>query len=138
MLHLQIKKILNECGLSITKHRKKVLSTILKSDKPVSFNDIKSLVGPIDRVTLFRILSAFEEKNIIHVIRLDNGSKLFALCESKCDQANHNHDHIHFHCESCNDVLCLPIENFPQFNIPKYLINNVNININGLCINCNL
>ena len=137
MLQLQINKIIKECGLTVTKMRKKVLSVFLKSDKPLSLHDIQSLVGYIDRVTLFRILLAFEEKKIIHVIRLDKGDKLFALCEPTCNTENHNHNHIHFQCKDCSDVSCIPIKNFPQFNIPHHLINNVNISINGLCLNCN-
>ena len=137
MLQLQIINIIKESGLTVTKVRKKVLSALLSSNKPLSTKDIKTLVGYIDRVTLFRILLAFEQKKIIHVIRLDNGDKLFALCESTCDKENHNHNHVHFECENCHDVSCLPVQNFPQFNIPNYMINNVNININGLCISCN-
>ena len=136
MLQLQIKKIIKECGLTVTKMRKKVLSVFLNSAKPLSLDDIQSLVGYIDRVTLFRILSIFEEKKIIHVIRLDRGGKLFALCES-CNKDNHNHNHIHFQCEECDDVSCLPIQHFPQFTIPKYRISNVNISMNGLCVKCN-
>ena len=136
MLQLQIKKIIKGSGLTVTKIRKKVLNIFLNSSKPLSLHDIQSSVGNIDRVTLFRILSIFEEKKIIHVIRLDKGGKLFALCES-CNKKNHNHNHVHFQCEKCDDVSCLPIQNFPEFNIPKYRISNVNINMNGICLNCN-
>ena len=94
MLQLQVIKMIKEYGLTVTKIRKKVLSAFLSSNKPLSANNIKTLVGYIDRVTLFRILLAFEEKKIIHVIRLDNGDKLFALCESTCDKENHNHNHV--------------------------------------------
>ena len=137
MLRLQILKILQGCGLTVTKMRKKVLSIFLNSNKPLSLKEIKLLVGYIDRVTLFRILSAFEEKKVIHVIRLDQGTKLFALCDTECNSERHNHNHIHFQCKKCDDVSCLPIQNFPKIDIPQYIINHVNISINGICVNCN-
>jgi|TARA_B100000530_G_scaffold74736_1_gene44305 Fur family ferric uptake transcriptional regulator len=138
VLRLQIKNIIKKSQLSLTKNRKKVLRVFLTKNKPLSTHDIQSLVGNIDRVTLFRILSAFEDKKIIHIIRLDNGQKLFALCTQDCDESKHIHNHVHFQCTKCDDVSCISVDNFPQFQLPQYVINNVNININGLCINCNL
>jgi Fur family ferric uptake transcriptional regulator len=138
VLRLQIENIIKKSKLSLTKSRKKVLRVFINSNKPLSTYDIQSLVGNMDRVTLFRILNSFEDKKIIHIIRLENGQKLFALCHQECDVEKHIHNHIHFQCEKCNDVSCLPVENLPRFKFPQYVINNVNININGLCIKCNL
>ena len=138
MLQLQIHNIIKRCGLTLTKIRKKVLSAFLNSTKPLRLKDIQSLVGYIDRVTLFRILTAFEEKKIIHVIRLDNGDKLFALCGSTCNEENHTDNHIHFKCDDCNDVSCLPVKKFPVLSVSNYLIHNVSINASGLCLKCKI
>ena len=138
MLRLQIEKIIKNSGLSATKTRKKVLSIFLKSKKPISLKEIKKLLDYVDRVTLFRILSVFEEKKIIHIINIGDNQKLYALCHQECKTHNsgHNHNHIHFQCDDCHDVLCLPIVEFPQFNVPNYIINNVNINASGQCSKC--
>ena len=136
MLRLQIEKILKSSGLSVTKNRKKLLKALLHAAKPLTLNQIRSLIGYIDRVTLFRILSAFEERKIIHKIRLDNGRQLFALCDQGCNSVSHNHDHIHFKCDSCDDVSCLSVDNFPDFKIPNYMIRDISINVNGLCSSC--
>ena len=136
MLRLQIKNIIKKHNLSLTKHRKKVLKAFLKSAKPLSLSQIQILVGYIDRVTLFRILSVFEEKKVIHVIRLENGRKLFALCDSTCHKDKHVHDHFHFQCKTCDDVSCVPIKNQLTLNIPEYIIHNVDISITGICTNC--
>ena len=136
MLRLKIEDVLKNHGLPLTKSRKKVLKSFLKSLKPLSLKEIRLLVGDIDRVTLFRVLSVFEKKQILHKIRLENGQDLFALCQEECKGDNHIHNHIHFQCEACSDVACLPINNFPTLNIPNYIFNNININVSGFCANC--
>ena len=138
MLRLQAEKIIKDSGLSATKTRKKVLSFFLKSKKPITLKEITKTIDHVDRVTLFRILSVFEEKKIIHVINIGDNQKLYALCHQECKTHNsaHSHNHIHFQCDDCHDVLCLPIVEFPQFNVPNYMINNVNINASGQCSKC--
>ena len=138
MLRLQIKNIIKKSKLTITKNRKKVLSILLNSEKPLSLKEIRLLISDIDRVTLFRILSVFEEKKIIHTINLESNKKLYALCYEECDvtQSEHRHKHIHFQCDKCNDVSCLSINESPKVSVPNYIINNLNINASGICINC--
>ncbi len=138
MLRLSIKDIIKKHSLSITKNRKKILKLFLDSDKPLSLKQIRSSVGLIDRVTLFRILSVFEEKKIIHIIRLESGDTLYAFCKEKCPIGKHEHNHIHFQCESCDTVSCVPINDYPNIQIPNYQLNNININVSGLCSSCML
>ena len=137
MLHLQIEKIIKQKGLSATKIRKKVLKAFLILDKPLSLQELKKSINNIDRVTLFRILSVFEKHKIIHKIQLEKSEKLYALCHQECKKNEHSHNHIHFHCQSCDDVMCLPIQEFPSLSVPFYIINNVNINASGVCAQCN-
>ena len=136
MLRLKIEKIIKSSNLTLTKSRKQVLIAFLQSARPLSLKHLRSVVGKIDRVTLFRILSIFEQRGIIHSIRLDNGQNLYALCNHECDSDNHNHKHVHFQCTECDDVSCLNIENFPQIKLPNHTVHNLNINASGICINC--
>ena len=138
MLRLQVEKIIKESGLTTTKIRKRVLNVFLKSQKPISLKQVRELIGDVDRVTLFRVLSVFEKKNIIHIINIGDNQKLYALCNHECEtNSSHNHNHIHFQCDDCNDVLCVPINQFPKFIVPGYMINNVSVNASGQCVNCN-
>jgi len=136
MLRLKIENILKNHNLSVTKSRKRVLKSFLKLMKPLSLKEIRLLVGDMDRVTLFRVLAALEKKQIIHKIRLENNQDLFALCEEECGGDNHSHSHVHFQCESCDDVSCLSINNFPRINVPEYIFNSININVSGFCSKC--
>ena len=138
MLHLNTKKRLQAKGILATKHRVSVLRAFIYFNKPITLSAIRSYVKEIDRVTLFRILSNFEEKKIIHKIILGDGKTMYALCADKCAKnTDHTHDHIHFVCNQCEDVTCLEIEKFPTINVPDFLINNLNINASGICETCN-
>lgn len=138
MLHLRSKNLLKNCSLTITKNRLKVLNYFLKINKPIELKALNLEFKSLDRVTLFRILTAFEKRKLIHAIILDNGKKYFALCNQECiDLDNHNHNHVHFVCEKCNDVSCLDIEDFPKLSAPNYLFKDVSVNISGVCSNCN-
>ena len=138
MLHLKSKKLLKNCSLAVTKNRSKVLSFFLKEGKPIDLKTINFKFKDFDRVTLFRILSIFEKNKLIHSIILDNGKKYFALCNNECrENDNHNHKHIHFVCDKCDDVICLDVDNFPKLKVPNYTFNEISINVNGVCSNCN-
>lgn len=138
MLHLKTKDLLKKSSLAITKNRLKVLSFLLKSDKPISLKAINFKFKNFDRVTLFRILSKFEENKLIHSIVLDDGKKLFALSKNECSNSStHNHTHVHFVCKKCDGVTCLDIDNFPILNAPNFTFNEVSINASGICSNCN-
>lgn len=140
MFQIQIEKILKNSNLAVTKNRRKVLKVFLKLSKPLDLKTIKSSIVNIDRVTLFRILSIFEDHQIIHAIHLENRDRLYALCNHECSSSEktHTHKHIHFECEECSDVICLPVDTLPTLNIPNYIVNQLNINASGLCSNCNL
>ena len=140
MFQLQIEKILKNSNLAITKNRKKVLKVFLQVGKPLALKTIKSSISNIDRVTLFRILSVFEDHQIIHAIHLDNGGRLYALCNQECSykEKHHTHSHIHFQCEDCSDVICVSVDKTPTIDIPNYIVNSLNINASGLCAKCNL
>lgn len=138
MLHLKVKETIKNSGLSATKNRISVLKLFIKLNKAIKLSDIKLAVKNIDRVTLFRILNTFSEKKIIHKIVLNNGSILYALCNSSCSsKGQHIDDHIHFECSECEDVICLNIPNYPTIDVPNFLFYNFNINATGICDNCN-
>ena len=91
-------------------------------------------------MTLFRILSVLEDNQIIHTINLDNGYKLYALCNNECSPGEkaHTHNHIHFQCDDCTDVICLPVDRLPTVEIPNYIISSLKIHASGVCSSCNV
>lgn len=138
MLQLQIKEKIKKVGLTATKRRVNVLKLFIQLNKPIDLKIIKNRCSDIDRVTLFRILSVFEDKKIIHSFILSNGQKLYALCNQDCEtsKSDHVHNHIHFQCDDCDTVMCLPVTKFPKIKIPNYILRNVDINASGKCSKC--
>ena len=135
MLRLQIKNIIKKNGLAATKVRVKVLTAFMKTKKPMTLQTINKLINDLDRVTLFRVLSIFEEKKIIHSFIIDD-NKRYALCSSECNDQHNCHKHIHFKCDECHEVSCLPVDSFPQIVAKNHIINNLSVNASGKCVNC--
>ncbi len=136
MLHTNIKNIFKEFSITYTNNRAKVLNFFLKQSHPSTLKDIKIYLGKFDRVTLFRILNLFEEKNIIHSIRIDSENTFYSICSDNCNEKGHFHDHVHFKCETCSDVSCISIDEFPSISIPNFKVNNIDINVIGICKSC--
>ena len=131
-----MKSKLIEKNISVTSNRIKVLEAFNVLKKPLSIKNIRDYVKSIDRVTLFRILSIFEDVKLIHRIDLIPGKVLYALCFEDCKDNNHYHEHIHFLCEKCDDVSCVEIDNLPTIELTGHHLHNININASGICKNC--
>src|SRR6195952_445238 len=104
--------------LKKTGPRLKVLSLLSAKNTATSQPDLESVMNDIDRVTLYRILNAFEEKGIIHKVFDLNGTANYALCKSHCDEGHHHDEHLHFNCTNCKNVYCLNDLNLPAINLP--------------------
>ncbi len=66
--------LLEKHHLKKTGPRLKVLSMLSAKNVATSQPDLEGVMNDIDRVTLYRILSAFEEKGIIHKVFDLNGT----------------------------------------------------------------
>lgn len=132
-------QVLEESGFRKTEIRLKVLEYIQKLDKAVSQPELERKFNKLaDRVTLYRILSAFEEKGIIHKIMDVHGVARYALCNhNHCSEHQHHDEHVHFNCIECGDVVCLDNVKLPEINLPKeYSLLKMSLNIEGTCNNC--
>lgn len=135
----QLKNLLRNNKLKVTQPRLRVLEILSATNVAVSQPDLEKIVGSeTDRVTLYRILSSFEEKGILHKIFDLNGTATYAICSADCSADHHHDQHIHFICSSCNSVLCLDEVHVPTFPLPTdFSLQSVSINAVGLCANCN-
>lgn len=131
-------QLLKSNGLKITQPRLRVLEIISQKNVAISQPELEKILGTeIDRVTLYRILSSFEEKGILHKVFDLNGTATYAICSVKCS-ANHHHDqHVHFICSVCNSVFCLDEISVPKINLPSnFSLHAIAINAVGLCDSC--
>jgi Fur family ferric uptake transcriptional regulator len=132
-------QILNELGFRKTEIRLKVLEYLQKIGKAVSQPELEKKFNQLaDRVTLYRILAAFEEKGIIHKIIDTQGVARYAMCNNNhCNENSHHDEHVHFNCTECGDVVCLDTVKVPDIKLPKaFSLSRLNLNIEGTCNNC--
>src|SRR3954468_1832478 len=111
--------LLKRHNLKRTEPRLRVLSMLSAKKVATSQPDLEGVIGDVDRVTLYRILSAFEEKGIIHKVFDLNGTANYAMCSSNCEENHHQDEHLHFNCTVCKNVYCLDDLNLPAIQLPK-------------------
>ncbi|MBB6109060.1 Fur family transcriptional regulator, ferric uptake regulator [Mucilaginibacter lappiensis] len=129
--------LLNKHHLKKTAPRLRVLSMMSSRSAATSQPDLESVMSDIDRVTLYRILNAFEEKGIIHKVFDLNGTANYALCTSNCDEGHHHDDHLHFNCTNCKNVYCLDELHLPTITLPPgFEPTGFTLYATGLCPKC--
>lgn len=129
--------LLKRHQLKRTEPRLRVLSLLSNKSVATSQPDLESVIGDVDRVTLYRILSAFEEKGIIHKVFDLNGTANYALCSSNCDEHDHHDEHLHFNCTLCKNVYCLDDLDLPQIKLPAgFKLEGFSFSATGLCPKC--
>ncbi len=133
MNEMSIDELLQTKGLKKTKVRMALLTCMLKADHAQSYPELKQALGNrVDKSTLYRNLSAFEEVGIIH--RIDHsGIAKYALGKAHDEE----HDHAHFVCDVCETVYC--VEKVPETDIKVpdgFKTKIVQTIIKGTCADC--
>jgi Fur family ferric uptake transcriptional regulator len=96
------KDLLASNGLNRTKGKIQILQEISNSEKPLSVTEIHNRMdSSCDVSTIFRTITQFKEKNLIHEVNLDEG--FFRYEMSSKDQKDHHHHH-HVRCRVCGDI----------------------------------
>ena len=134
----RLSDILRRKNLSVTDSRIKILGLFLDSQDALVHGDIEKKAGEkFDRVTVYRTLQTFVEKGIIHSIPTSDNSVRYALCRD-CQEGHHHDEHVHFVCSDCGKTICLDDVVSPKIDLPKgYIVENVQVVINGICKDCN-
>lgn len=138
ILHKEFGSTLKSYNLKITQPRLRVLQLISEKKTAISQPELEKILGAeIDRVTLYRILSSFEEKGILHKVFDLNGTATYAICSTKCSAHHHHDQHVHFICSVCNSVFCLDEIAIPKIKLPdNFSLHAIAINAVGLCSAC--
>jgi Fur family transcriptional regulator, ferric uptake regulator len=128
-------QIIQDAGLRPTANRLVVLEALLKSDNPLSHQELLnelSSVHEFDRVTLYRVLDWLLEHDIVHKVAGDNRAWRFQL-----NSTNASHRHAHFQCTECGKVYCLDDVSPRTPKLPKdFRAVSIELNIKGRCGNC--
>jgi Fur family ferric uptake transcriptional regulator len=132
-----IEQILENNKVKPTAMRLLVLQFLLSKKVAVSLTNIEEYFDNSDRTTLYRTLKTFVESDIAHQIDDGTGITKYALCEENCHCEMDTDLHLHFHCNNCNETVCLTDHKIPQIKVPDgFVSENVNLVVKGICDKC--
>lgn len=135
----QVDQLLTHGSLRRTQTRTDILHIFLEQGVALSEPELeKAMQGRCDRVTIYRTLSTFVEKGIVHKVLDDTGAMKYALCAPGCHETHdHRHDHVHFKCEECGKTSCVDEVPIPPVHLPQgYALKGVNMLLQGTCPDC--
>lgn len=133
----EIEKTLENHQVRPTAMRILIYKYLAEKKIAVALTDIESAFAKAERTTLYRTLKTFEEKKIVHQIDDGTGISKYALCESGCNCEIEQDLHLHFHCNNCNETVCLTEHKIPHINLPDgYIAEDVNLVVTGICEKC--
>jgi Fur family transcriptional regulator, ferric uptake regulator len=134
-----LETILKEHDLRITQVRLELLNYFQDQKKALSHADLElHFQKNFDRVTIYRTLTSFLEKGLLHKIPDDSGIAKYAICHHEGIEHDHDDHHVHFKCRKCEKIECLHNLEIPKLHLPKrYKMENANLLIEGICAVCN-
>lgn len=136
----KVEAILKEHDLRVTPTRVKILKTFMLQHNALSHADLETqFKSEFDRVTIYRTLTSFLEYGLLHRVPDDSGVAKYALCKHDGTAHNHDDDHVHFKCKKCEKIECLHDLEIPRLHLPKkYIMEDANLLIEGICADCNV
>ena len=132
-----IEQILESKKIRVTAMRLLIYKFLAKNQVAVALSDIENAFEKADRTTLYRTVKTFVENDIVHQIDDGTGIVKYALCEQDCSCEIETDLHLHFHCNNCNETICLTEHKIPQIRVPEgFVSENVNLVVKGICDKC--
>jgi len=111
--------VLRAAGLRRTRARRSVIEVLDRAGRPLSHQEIASdarLVS-LDRVTLYRTLTALQKAGLLHRVQGMDG--VWRFCGHREAPGRCAGNHIHFLCVACNRMSCLPEQPLPWVAEPE-------------------
>lgn len=130
-----IERLLEEHGIRATANRILVAAALADAGRPLSMMELEDMIGSIDKSGIFRCLTVFKEKHLVHTIDDSEGTR-YELCHSH-DPETDEDTHVHFYCERCHRTFCLEDIHIPPVALPNgYEARTANYVLKGICPYC--
>lgn len=127
---------LEERGVKPTAVRLLIFKAMVEYPQAFSLSDLEISLDTVDKSTLFRTISLFHDKLLIHSIDDGSGSVKYSVCSSDCNCSIQDL-HVHFNCHECKKTFCMENISIPKVQLPKgFLLESVNFVLKGLCDRC--
>ena len=123
-------------GIRPTANRIIVLKALGEAGHPMSLADLETRIESMDKSSVFRTLTLFLEKDLVHSFEDGRGIINYELCTEKghCD---HHDAHIHFYCERCHRSYCMEHINLDWMQVPEgFEPRAYSFVIKGICPRC--
>jgi Fur family ferric uptake transcriptional regulator len=127
-------------GLRRTPVRVGVIELLSRSGRPLSVPQILAKLRGVDTVTVYRTLNTFARKRIVHKVRGEDRTWLYAVGDGSA--ARPQHLHPHFVCDACGKVECLETSKIPDSFIAAlsidraYAVRYPEVVLHGMCPRC--
>lgn len=130
--------ILQSHKLRVTDCRVEIIQEFLDKNIALSHSDLEeTMKEDFDRVTIYRTLKTFLEKDLIHKVLDDGGATKYALCSHGDTHHDHSHEHVHFKCEICGETTCLDDIKLPPVRLPQgFSKKEMSLLVMGTCDKC--
>jgi len=126
-------------GLRKTPVRVGVIELLQTATAPLSVPEMLGHLKNVDTVTVYRTLNTFVKKKLVHRVRGEDRSWLYAIGDTH-DQPRHMHPH--FVCDDCGKVECLDSASIPggfigSLNVERgYQVAYPEVVLHGKCPKC--
>ena len=132
-----IVKKMEDKGVKPTAMRLLTYKHLSKMKVAISLGELEKHFKSSERSTLFRTIKTFGENKLVHAIEDGTGLVKYALCGKDCQCEVGNDLHLHFHCNKCDETICLTDHKIPQINLPQgFKAENINLIVQGICVKC--
>lgn len=132
----EIETRLTSSGVRISPVRLLIMRELLKSERPLSAQELEYRLDTVDRSSITRTLSTFLKAHLIHSISDGSGAVRYEACNSTLEDQDTD-EHAHFHCSRCGATVCLDSIPVPKVELPEgFKEESASFIITGLCPHC--
>jgi Fur family ferric uptake transcriptional regulator len=147
----QIENLFKHYGVRPTAMRLFIWKQIEQTEHPFSLGDMELWLDTVDKSTIFRTLTLFEEQGLLHSLDDGSGQKKYCRCDvaevCSCHQHQHEHHHamqphiackhVHAYCTKCQRTFCIRTQRIPLVGVPQgFEVTDINYVVRGICAEC--
>lgn len=134
---MDFEKVLQEHGIRTTAVRLLILKGVESYGAPFSLEELYNYLSTIDRSTVFRALTLFEEHNLLNSFEDGSGKRKYCFCHADAHGEQAHGNHYHATCRVCGRSFCVTAQNVPAVVAPEgFEVENINYIITGVCEGC--
>ena len=133
---LDYTETLTRHGIRPTAVRLLIYKTALRFHDTFSMSELEDALESVDKSTVFRTLSLFAARHLLHEIEDGSGSTKYCICRND-RPCGIDELHCHFHCEACRKTFCLDYTHIPAVRYPAgFEVRQIDYLLKGLCPDC--